>query len=203
MIRITTMTRVIAQPALMCVALLLVLGGCESPPPAPSPQGVRDTSSDFMPPGSSLQGARRRVITVVPASLLRSGGYSGNFELTNRGSQTVILASVITASEHVTASSPGAMPFRVDPGKRFSVTVTVKVPWDRALTDGGIARVLTTDGETINLWLQLVSDEPVAPVSGAVGLRTEPGAGPSDTSGAALGGNFCVRTSDEPVPARS
>lgn len=112
-----------------------------------------------------MQGARRRVATVVPAMLNRSGGYAGTFTLTNRGSTTVILASVETPSSRVTASSPGAMPFRVDPGKSFSVTVTVNLPWDRALTDGGIARVLTTDGETINLWLQLVSPEPVAPVT--------------------------------------
>jgi len=140
--------------------------GCESTPPAPSPQGVMDTSADFMPPGSSLQGARRLVISTDRARLARSGGYSGTFTLTNRSSQTVILASVVTASEHVSASSPGAMPYRVDPGKSFSVTVTVRTPWDRALTDGGIARVLTTEGETINLWLQLVSNDPVPPVTG-------------------------------------
>lgn len=148
----------------LAIALLLGAAGCETPPPAPSPQGVRDTSADFMPPGSSLQGARRMVVQVDPARLNRTGGFTGTFTLTNRGSQAVILASVVTASDHVSASAPGAMPYRVEPGRSFSVVITLRTPWDRALTDGGLARVLTTEGETINLWLQLVSMEPVAPV---------------------------------------
>jgi len=146
-------------------APLAPLAGCESAPPAPSPQGVMDTAADFMPPGSSLQGGRRLVVTTTREALARCGGCAGTFTLTNRGTSTVILASVEPASEHVMASSPGAMPYRVDPGKSFSVTVTVMLPWDRALTDGGLARVLTTDGETINLWLQLVLPDAVAPVS--------------------------------------
>lgn len=144
-----------------------MLAGCNSPPTAPSPQGVMDTSADFMPPGSSLQGARRLVVATTREALARRGGCAGTFTLTNRGRSTVILASVEPASEHVMASSPGAMPYRVDPGKSFLVTVTVMLPWDRALTDGGLARVLTTDGETINLWLQLVMPDSVPPVSAA------------------------------------
>ena len=153
-----------AISALLFVAML-VCSGCASQEPAPSPAGVIDTAPDFMPPGVPLQGARRRVMTIDPARLSRKGGFSGTFTLTNRGKSTIILASVEPASTHVMASSPGAMPYRVDPGKSFSVTITISVPWDRALTDGGIARVLTTDGDTITLWLQLVSAQPVAPVS--------------------------------------
>lgn len=150
---------------LLLPPLLGAIASCSSAPPGPSPQEVRDTTADFMPPGSTLQGARRLVVTVDPAKLQRSGGYSGTFTLTNRGSRTVILASVVTASNHVTASSPGAMPFRVDPGASFQVTVRVNLPWDRAMADGGIARVRTTSGETITLWLQLVSDAPVSPIT--------------------------------------
>lgn len=106
------------------------------------------------------------MVTVDPARMQRSGtGYSGTFTLTNRGTRTVILASIVTASNHVSASPPGAMPFRVEPGGSFTTTVRVNLPWDRALSDGGLVRVLTTDRETINLWLQLVSDAPVSPNS--------------------------------------
>lgn len=166
--------RELCGPILLGVALLL--GACEATPPAPSPQGVMDTAADFMPPGSTLQGARRLVVTVDPEKLNRPGGYAGTFTLTNRGPKTVVLSSVETPSRHVTAASPGAMPYRVDPGKSFSVPVRVNLPWERALADGGIARVLTTDGETITLWLQLVSDAPVAPVSAG-----NPPANPPDT----------------------
>jgi len=154
-----------ARAASIALAAAMSFVACDTPPPGPSPQGVRDTTADFMPPGSTLQGARRLVVTVNPDKLDQRGGYSGTFTLTNRGSKTVILASVVTASNRVKASAPGAMPFRVDPGKSFSVTVSVNLPWDRALADGGLARVLTTDGETIDLWLQLVSDAPVTPNS--------------------------------------
>lgn len=156
----------------LVLASLASLATCQSAPPAPSSQKVADTQADFLPPGSSLQGARRLVVTVDPQRFSKAGGYSGTFTLTNRGKETVILASVVTASNHVRATSPGAMPYRVDPGKSFSVTVSVSLPWDRAFVDGGIARVLTTEGETINLWLQFVNPQHVAPVSAmSAGVR--------------------------------
>lgn len=133
------------------------------PTPAPSVAGVADTSPAFMPPGSSLEGARRVLITVTPNVLEQTGSLSSTFTLVNRSSKTVILASVVTASEHVSATSPGAMPYRVDPGKSFSVEVVVTLPWDHALVDGGLARVLTTEGETIELWLQLATAEQSEP----------------------------------------
>jgi len=150
---------------------------CDSTPPAPSPQGVMDTAADFMPPGSELQGARRLVVTVDRARLRRTGGYSGVFTLTNRGSKTVILASVETPSRHVTATSPGAMPYRVDPGKSFTVRVSVNLPWENALTDGGIARVLTAEGETITLWLQLIDGAIASPATAG-----NPPSNPPDTA---------------------
>ncbi len=175
-----TVGSMVRGAAIAAMAAWMALGaaGCSSPPPGPSPQGVSDTSADFMPPGSSLQGARRLVMTVDPSRLGRTGGFSGTFTLTNRGSKTVILASVEPASSHVSASAPGAMPYRVDPGKSFSVTVRVHLPWDRAMADGGVARVLTTDGETITLWLQLVSGEPVPPTTAGNPPNNPPGTEP-------------------------
>lgn len=158
-------------------ALLAILlgAGCSSPPAAPSGPGVADTDAAFHPEGSSFSGPRRLQRAVSAAEQASSGGVAGTFTLKNVSSKTVILASVEPASSHVSASSPGAMPYRVAPGASFSVTVSVRLPWTEAMTNGGVARVLTTDGETVELWLQLVGAPPQAGNPATAGAPGAPG----------------------------